>query len=180
MKYKYIFVDGTESEVDVDEETYRVLRQLDRKMRYNKAKNYTVALKYRTIEDYDGTGYEDLYNFSEEDYGGQPRDGVWEAILKKEQEQSEALFEYFRKYRIADKKEQLLKVLTEKQALAYFYTKFVKMKTVDIAKLMGVTEGAIRKLFIKAEANLQKLGIEKIKKSDELKLMEAIFLPQRK
>lgn len=26
MKYKYIFIDGTEAEVDVDEETYRVLR----------------------------------------------------------------------------------------------------------------------------------------------------------
>ena len=64
----------------------------------------------------------------------------------------------------------------EKQALAYFYSKYVKMKTAHIGKRMGVTEGAVRKLIKKAEANLQKLGITKIEPSDELKLLRYIFI----
>lgn len=175
MKYKYIFLDGTEAEVEVDEETYRALRKLDRQMRYNKSKNYTVALKYKTVEDFDGE-YGDMYNFAEEDYGETARDGVWEALVKKEREERELVLHEFEKYDIEDKKEQLLKILTEKQALAYFYSKFVKMKKVHIAKLMGITEGAVRKLILKAETNLQKLSIKKIERSDELKLLKAIFI----
>ena len=176
MNYKWIFLDGKTSEVDVDEATYRILRKIDRQIRYNNDKNWTVPLLYRSIEDCDGNGYDDFYNFDEEDCGGGIKDGVWEALAREEREAREELLLEFEKYGIEDKKEQLLKILTEKQALAYFYSKFVKMKKVHIAKLMDTTEGAVRKLIVKAEANLKKLGIKKIEPSDELKLLNAIFI----
>jgi DNA-directed RNA polymerase specialized sigma24 family protein len=176
MKYKYIFTDGSFAEVDVDEETYRVLRKLDRKVKYNNMKNWTVRLNYRAVEDCGDKGFDEYYNFEEESTGGDVKDEVWAALTREEHEARAELLQEFKKYDTEDKKEQLLKILTEKQALAYFYSAFVKMKKVHIAKLMGTTEGAVRKLVLKAETNLQKIGIKNIERSDELKLLKAIFV----
>ena len=177
MKYKYIFVDGTETEVDVDEETYKVLRSLDRKQRYNCAKNRTAKLRYRAVEDVDGSVYRDSYNFSEERFGeGSRANPIWQELSQKERETREETLLYFEREEIEDKKGQLQKLLTEKQAVAYFYSKYAKIKTVNIAKIMGVTEGAVRKLISKAELNLQKLNIKEVEPSDEFKLLKYIFV----
>ena len=43
------------------------------------------------------------------------------------------------------------------------------MKKVDIAKEMGVTEGAVRKLILKAGENLEKLRLQAIEAKKEKK-----------
>ena len=47
--------------------------------------------------------------------------------------------------------------LTPRQAKAYFMFIYLEMKKVEIAEEMNVTEGAVRKLILKAEENLAKL-----------------------
>ena len=78
--------------------------------------------------------------------------------------------DYFEK-----RKSQLDKLLTPRQAEAYFLFQYLKIKKVEIAKSMGVTEGAVRKLILKAQKNLQAQRIERDK---ELLLLRAIFGPR--
>ena len=73
------------------------------------------------------------------------------------------------------RKSQLDKLLTPRQAEAYFLFQYLKIKKVEIAKSMGVTEGAVRKLILKAQKNLQAQRIERDK---ELLLLRAIFGPR--
>jgi len=153
MIYKYIFADGTETDVDVDEETYKILRQLDRKTRYNNTKNYALPFATEPAAKID----------------------VVDEIRKAEQEEKELIRLELEEFGLTYSKKQLLKVLTEKQALAYFYHKYAKMKTAHIVKIMGITEGAVRKLIKKAEINLQNCDMENIKPDNAIKLMKAIF-----
>ena len=66
MLYRYKFVDETKFETDVDGETFRMLRQLDRQARYNNAKNKAVA-------------------FNDEEYG-KSKD-MWEEVVKMKREE---------------------------------------------------------------------------------------------
>jgi len=122
-------VDGTKNEIEVDEMFFTALRKFDRQIKYNNEKNRSIEF------------VEQIKTAS--------KDVLIEVInLESENDLINALKE---------KKRCLLKTLPERQAIAYFYYKFLKLKKVDIAKEMGVTEGAVRKLIIKAEINLQKL-----------------------
>ena len=67
------------------------------------------------------------------------------------------------------KEKKLAIMLTQRQAEAYFHFKYLSMKKVDIAKRMGVTEGAVRKLILKAEENLEKIRQAEIEKKKLLK-----------
>ena len=154
MKYIYYFADGTSTELDnIDEQTYKLLRRLDRQARYNNAKNFAVEIPETQADNTD----------------------ILDEIEKNEQEETELIRLDLEKFGLSYSKERLLKVLTEKQALAYFYYKYAKMKTVYITKIMGVTEGAIRKLIKKAETNLQNCNIKDIEPDGAIKLLKAIF-----
>lgn len=52
--------------------------------------------------------------------------------------------------------------LTQRQAQVYFEYTYLKLKKVQIAKNMHITEGAVRKLILKAEDNLKKLRQKEI------------------
>lgn len=82
---------------------------------------------------------------------------IIDAIYKREAEARELQAEKQRKAKLAKRKRQLECLLTPRQAEAYFKFKYLKIKKVEIAKSMGVTEGAVRKLIAKAEINLPKI-----------------------
>ena len=91
---------------------------------------------------------------------------------KEEQEKSEWKEEKFRRHNIDGKKQEIFSLLTYRQADAFFRHKYLHIKKTEIAKSMNVTEGAVRKLIKKAEANLQEY---KLAHDKEVKLLEAIF-----
>ena len=94
---------------------------------------------------------------------------IWE---KQRQEQTELKQEQIRKEKLAKRKKQLEDTLTPRQAQAYFLFQYLKIKKVEIAKSMGITEGAVRKLILKAQANLEK---QRIENEQALLLLNAIF-----
>ena len=154
MQYKYIFADGTTIELDIkDEQVYKLMRRLDRQTRYNNAKNFAVELSEQHADNTDILG----------------------EIEKSEQDEKELIRLDLEKFGRNYSKAQLLKVLTEKQALVYFYYRYAKMKIIHIAKRMNVTEGMIRKFIKKAELNLQKHNIKDIEPDNAIKLITAIF-----
>lgn len=63
-------------------------------------------------------------------------------------------------------------MLTYRQADAYFRHKYLHIKKTEIAKYLGVTEGAVRKLIKKTESYLREYRLAHEK---EIKLLEAIF-----
>jgi len=163
--YKYKFLDDTEVEVEVSADVYLILRQLDRKIRYNAEKNLTVALE-------EGTTVEDIAPHYDGD--------SFDVLAKKKKEEVELLIDELLEKTIDDVINQLLLLLTERQAMAYFYARHSGMKYTHIAKKFGVNESAIRKLVSKAETNLLKLGIEEIKPSEEILMWKKVFIDDRK
>ncbi|MCL2861745.1 MAG: sigma-70 region 4 domain-containing protein [Firmicutes bacterium] len=163
--YKYTYLDETEIEVEVSFEIYQILRQMDRRIRYNNEKNRTVALE-------EGVTIEDIAPHYDGD--------TFDVLKKREEEEVEKLIEELLERTFDDIIDQLLKLLTERQAMAYFYARHSGMKYTHIAKMFGVTESAIRKLIIKAETNLAKLGIYEIKPSHEILMWKKIFIDDRK
>ena len=91
---------------------------------------------------------------------------VWE---KREEEELEDELAQMEDERLERKQRWLESRLTARQAQAYFKFKYFGMKKVDIAKEMGVTEGAVRKLILKAEENLEKLRLQAIEAKKEKK-----------
>ena len=95
---------------------------------------------------------------------------VWE---KREEEELEEELAQMEDERLERKQKWLESRLTARQAQAYFKFKYLEMKKVDIAKEMGVTEGAVRKLILKAEENLEKLRLQAKKEKKRQKRKEA-------
>ncbi|MFR6055141.1 MAG: sigma factor-like helix-turn-helix DNA-binding protein [Eubacteriales bacterium] len=89
-----------------------------------------------------------------------PNTDVFKIWDKREQEKFELRQEQRRKEKLSERKKQLEEVLTPRQAKAYFLFQYLKIKKVEIAKSMGITEGAVRKLILKARANLEKQRVE--------------------
>ena len=101
-----------------------------------------------------------------------PNTDVFEIWEKQKQEKAELKQEHIRKKKLARRKKQLEDTLTPRQAQAYFLFQYLKIKKVEIAKSMGITEGAVRKLILKAQANLEK---QRIENEQALLLLNAIF-----
>ena len=70
----------------------------------------------------------------------------------------------------------LTECLTQRQAQVYFEYTYLKLKKVQIAKNMHITEGAVRKLILKAEENLKKLRQKEIEeeKAEIARIQEKI------
>ncbi|MFR5062111.1 MAG: hypothetical protein ACLTEK_03760 [Christensenellales bacterium] len=101
-----------------------------------------------------------------------PNTDVFEIWEKREQEEFELRQEQRRKEKLDERKKQLEDTLTPRQAQAYFLFQYLKIKKIEIAKSMGITEGAVRKLILKAQANLEK---QRIENEQELLLLNAIL-----
>ncbi len=90
------------------------------------------------------------------------KDGDVEDTLEREAKYAEELklddLENEREERYLNRKRHYLENnLTPRQAQAYFEFTYLHLKKIRIAENMNVTEGAVRKLILKAEENLTKI-----------------------
>lgn len=142
----YEFADGHSEEIEVSCEV---------------AQTYAQILKYeKRIKRQDKDRLKSLEKLAEKGFDPPaPNTDVFEIWEKREQEEFELRQEQRRK-KLNERKKQLEDTLTPRQAQAYFLFQYLKIKKVEIAKSMGITEGAVLKLILKAQANLEKQRVE--------------------
>lgn len=152
----YTFADGRKQEIEVTDEIADVFYELEK---YEKKVNRKETRRHTSLQMLEDEGFE--FADPEADI-----DTVWE---KQEQAELEEEIEQIEEERLEHQRKRLNAKLTPRQAEAYFMFKYLNMKKVDIAYEMGVTEGAIRKLILKAEDNLEKLRQKAIEARKEKK-----------
>lgn len=135
---KYKFHDGHTEEIEVSEEVAAVFEELQK---YEKKVERKEIRRHISLDMLKEKGFE----FA--DHSGD----IVDAIDKREAEARERQAEKERKAKLAKRKRQLERLLTPRQTEAYFKFEYLKIKKVEIAKSMGVTEDAVRKLIAKAE-----------------------------
>lgn len=152
----YTFADGHKEELEVMDEVAEVFYELEK---YEQKVNRKETRRHVSLDMLEEAGFEfaDLESDIET---------VWEKREEEELEDELALMEC---ERLERKQKWLESRLTARQAQAYFKFKYFGMKKVEIAKEMGVTEGAVRKLILKAEENLEKLRQQAIEAKKEKK-----------
>lgn len=155
----YKFADGHTEEIEVTNEVAAAFEQLEK---YEKKVERKETRRHVSFDKLIESGFE-FHNESED---------ILDTLDKQEQEKSEWQEEQFRRQVLDDKKKEIFSLLTYRQADAYFRHKYLHIKKTEIARYMGVTEGAVRKLIIKAEATLREY---KLANEKEIKLLEAIF-----
>ena len=146
----YKFADGHTEEIEVSFEVAEAYMQI---LKYERCSKRRDSDKLKSLEKLAEKGFD-------------PTAENTDYFLIQEKRRQE------RKEKLEKRKNQLDKLLTPRQAEAYFLFQYLKIKKVEIAKSMGVTEGAVRKLILKAQKNLQAQRIERDK---ELLLLRAIF-----
>lgn len=137
----YTFADGHKEELEVTDEVAEVFYELEK---YEQKVNRKETRRHISLDMLEEAGFE--FADPESDI-----ETVWE---KREEEDLEEELALMEDERLERKQKWLESRLTARQAQAYFKFKYLEMKKVDIAKEMGVTEGAVRKLILKAEENL--------------------------
>ena len=152
----YTFADGHKEELEVTDEVAEVFYELEK---YEQKVNRKETRRHVSLDMLEEAGFE--FADPESDI-----ETVWEKREEEELEEELALME---DERLERKQKWLESRLTARQAQAYFKFKYFGMKKVDIAKEMGVTEGAVRKLILKAEENLEKLRLQAIEAKKEKK-----------
>ncbi len=155
----YKFADGHMEEIEVTEEvaaTFELLEKYEKKVERKETRRH-VSLNLLL---------ENGFVFPTESTD------ILDTLYKQEQKKSEWQEEQFRRQVLEDKKKEIFSLLTYRQANAYFRHKYLHIKKTEIAKYMGVTEGAVRKLIKKAETYLREYRMVNEK---EIKLLEAIF-----
>ena len=152
----YTFADGHKEELEVTDEVAEVFYELEK---YEQKVNRKETRRHVSLDMLEEAGFE--FADPESDI-----ETVWE---KREKEELEEELAQMEDERLERKQKWLESRLTARQAQAYFKFKYLEMKKVDIAKEMGVTEGAVRKLILKAEENLEKLRLQAIEAKKEKK-----------
>ena len=152
----YTFADGHKEELEVTDEVAEVFYELEK---YEQKVNRKETRRHVSLDMLEEAGFE--FADPESDI-----ETVWE---KREEEELEDELAQMEDERLERKEKWLESRLTARQAQAYFKFKYLEMKKVDIAKEMGVTEGAVRKLILKAEENLEKLRLQAIEAKKEKK-----------
>lgn len=152
----YTFADGHKEELEVTDEVAEVFYELEK---YEQKVNRKETRWHVSLDMLEEAGFE--FADPESDI-----ETVWE---KREKEELEDELAQMEDERLERKQKWLESRLTARQAQAYFKFKYLDMKKVDIAKEMGVTEGAVRKLILKAEENLEKLRLQAIEAKKEKK-----------
>ncbi len=155
----YKFADGHTEEIEVTDEVavaFELLEKYEKKVERKETRRH-VSYE-RLIE----SGFE-FHDESED---------ILDAIERQERENVEWQEELFQRQVLEDKKKEIFSLLTYRQADAYFRHKYLHIKKTEIAKYMGVTEGAVRKLIKKAETYLREYRLAHEK---EIKLLEVIF-----
>ena len=152
----YTFADGHKEELEVTDEVAEVFCELEK---YEQKVNRKETRRHVSLDMLEEAGFE--FADPESDI-----ETVWE---KREEEELEEELAQMEDERLERKQKWLESRLTARQAQAYFKFKYFGMKKVEIAKEMGVTEGAVRKLILKAEENLEKLRLQAIEAKKEKK-----------
>lgn len=152
----YTFADGHKEELEVTDEVAEVFYELEK---YEQKVDRKETRRHVSLDMLEEAGFE--FADPESDI-----ETVWE---KREEEELEDELAQMEDERLERKQRWLESRLTARQAQAYFKFKYFGMKKVDIAKEMGVTEGAVRKLILKAEENLEKLRLQAIEAKKEKK-----------
>lgn len=155
----YKFVDGHKEEIEVSDEVAAAFAQLEKYEKKVERKETRRHISLNLL-------MENGFDFSADDTD------ILDTFDKAEQEKSEWREEQFRRQVLDDKKKEIFSLLTYRQADAYFRHKYLRIQKTEIARYLNVTEGAVRKLIKKAEANLRKYRLANEK---EVKLLEAIF-----
>lgn len=152
----YTFADGHKEELEVTDEVAEVFYELEK---YEQKVNRKETRRHVSLDMLEEAGFE----FADSET---TIEALWEKQELEEAEERRA----DREDRKLERKQKWLESrLTARQAQAYFKFKYLDMKKVDIAKEMGVTEGAVRKLILKAEENLEKLRLQAIEAKKEKK-----------
>lgn len=145
---KYKLADGHSVDIEVADKIAEVYEQI---LTYEKKVNRKETRRHISL---------DLLNDAGFDFADKNAD--IETTIEREAEYTEETErddaeENARERRLAKKRTELEKKLTPRQAQAYFEFTYLGLKKVEIAENMNVTEGAVRKLILKAEDNLTKL-----------------------
>lgn len=155
----YKFADGHTEEIEVTDEVSAAFEQLEK---YEKKVERKETRRHVSLNVLLESGFDFPVDNAD----------ILETLDKQEREQSEWQKEMFRRHNLDGKKTEIFSLLTYRQADAYFRHKYLHIKKTEIAKYMGVTEGAIRKLIKKAETALREYRLANEK---EIKLLKAIF-----
>lgn len=155
----YKFADGHTEEIVVTDEVAAAFEQLEK---YEKKVERKETRRHVSYERLIESGFE----FSDEN------EDILDTLERQERENAEWQEELFQRQVLEDKKRGIFSLLTYRQADAYFRHKYLHIKKTEIAKYLGVTEGAVRKLIKKAESYLREYRLAHEK---EIKLLEAIF-----
>ena len=158
-KIYYKFADGHTEEIEVTEEIAAVFKQLEK---YEKKVERKETRRHVSLNVLLENGFDFPIDNAD----------IIDVLDKQEQEKSEWKEELFQRQVLADKKKEIFSLLTYRQADAYFRHKYLHIKKTEIAKYMGVTEGAVRKLIKKAEFTLREY---RLANENEIKLLETIF-----
>lgn len=155
----YKFADGHTEEIEVTDEVVAAFEQLEK---YEKKVERKETRRHVSLNMLLENGFDFPID----------NDDILDTLDKQEQEKSEWHEEQFRRHNLEGKSAEIFYLLTYRQADAYFRHKYLHIKKTEIARYMGVTEGAVRKLIKKAETTLREYRLANEK---EIKLLEAIF-----
>lgn len=155
----YKFADGHTEEIQVTDEVAAVFEQLEK---YEKKVERKETRRHVSLNVLLESGFDFPVDNAD----------ILDTLDKQEQEKSEWQEEQFRRQVLEDKKKEIFSLLTYRQADAYFRHKYLHIKKTEIARYMGITEGAVRKLIKKAEMTLREY---RMANENEIKLLEAIF-----
>ncbi len=155
----YKFADGHTEELEVTDDIAAAFEQLEKYEKKVERKDTRRHVSYERL-------IESGFVFPDEN------EDILDTLERQEQENAEWQEELFQRKVLEDKKKEIFSLLTYRQADAYFRHKYLHIKKIEIAKYMGVTEGAVRKLIKKAESYLRE---HRLAHEKEIKLLEAIF-----
>ncbi|MBR2385314.1 MAG: sigma-70 region 4 domain-containing protein, partial [Clostridia bacterium] len=149
MKVTYKFLDGTQASVEVTEELAKLIETLDNEEKNN---NRRETRRHNSLNSMMEAGFDFQDHNSDFEY----------LIRKRNEERRDIIFfdklKNLRKEQYSDYE----KILTKKQLMAYWSYRYEEKSKAEIAREMGITEGAVRKLLKNAE--------ERIKRAEEEKL----------
>ncbi len=167
-KITYTFADNHKEEIEVEDSVAEVYEEL---LKYEKKVNRKETRRHISLETMLEAGF---------DFQDKTADIEYIEAKRKKEEREIALL-HREERRLEKERKRLETKLTPRQAEAYFMFQYLKMKKVQIAQEMGVTEGAVRKLIVKAEENLEKVRQkEREERQEEQKRRRALKKKQRK
>jgi len=150
---KYKLVDGHSVDIEVSDEIAEVYEQI---LTYEKKVHRKETRRHVSLDFLKESG-RDLPDKQTDIESTIEREAKYAAEMRRDKAEERAKERRLNKHRA-----ELNRKLTPRQAQAYFEFTYLGLKKVEIAKNMNVTEGAIRKLILKAEDNLDKLHAKEI------------------